>query len=228
MTNNNWCNPKAIKTLSCSCSLNLEHLTISYHPFYLPQEFSPVITAVYVPPQYPVSMVPHLLQEIHYCPCAWEGFSSFLEWLPTGGPHLSDHEMLWEADQGLHLCLLPSEHGPAAVRISAKQINGWCCLSGTAHHTFSSWQPGGRLCKTAVHWLQFSFQNHSPHQTGWQADWAGTDTTNTPPVCLDSGLPDHQAPGGQGGQTHLQPPHPEHRIPPELHPQPPTVLPVHT
>jgi len=33
--------------------------------------------------------------EIHYCPCAQECFSSMYEWLPTGGPHLGGHEMLW-------------------------------------------------------------------------------------------------------------------------------------
>jgi len=50
MTNNKWCNSKDIKTLSRSCSPNLEHLTISCHP-YLPREFSTVIiTAIYIPP----------------------------------------------------------------------------------------------------------------------------------------------------------------------------------
>jgi len=32
-------------------------------------------------------------------------------------------------------------------------------------------------------------------------------------VRLDPGLPDHQAAGRQGGQAHLQTPHPEHSIP---------------
>jgi len=49
MTNNKWCNPKDIKTLSRSCSPNLERLTISCRPFCLPREFSTVIiTAVYI------------------------------------------------------------------------------------------------------------------------------------------------------------------------------------
>jgi len=52
MTNNKWCNPQVIKALSRTCSLKLEHLTISCRPFYLPWEFSMVITtAVYIPPQ---------------------------------------------------------------------------------------------------------------------------------------------------------------------------------
>jgi len=50
--------------------------------------------------------------------------------------------------------------------------------------------------------------HHSPHQTGWQADCAGTEHPTVQ-------LPDCQVlvPGHQGGQTHLQSPHPEHRIP---------------
>jgi len=34
MNNNKWCNPKDIKTLSRSCSPNLEHLTISCHSIF--------------------------------------------------------------------------------------------------------------------------------------------------------------------------------------------------
>jgi len=66
---------------------------------------------------------------------------------------------------------------------------------------------------------------YSSLQTGWQTDWAGTEHL---PVRLDPGRHDHQAPGRQAGQTYLQNTHPEHRIPPGLSPQPPTVLPVHT
>jgi len=43
MTNNRWCNPKNIKTLSRSCSPNLENLTISCRPCYLPREFNTVM-----------------------------------------------------------------------------------------------------------------------------------------------------------------------------------------
>jgi len=65
MTNNKWCNPKDITTLSRSCSLILEHLTISCHPFYLPREFSTVIiTAVYIPPQAYTDMALSALHDV--------------------------------------------------------------------------------------------------------------------------------------------------------------------
>ena len=52
MINNNWCSPKETKILLNSCSPHLEHLTIMCRPFFLPQEFTSVIsTAVYIPPQ---------------------------------------------------------------------------------------------------------------------------------------------------------------------------------
>ncbi|KAF0029311.1 hypothetical protein F2P81_018416 [Scophthalmus maximus] len=52
MTNNNWCSPKGTKILSSSCSPHLEHLTIMCCPFFLPREFTSVIsTAVYIPPK---------------------------------------------------------------------------------------------------------------------------------------------------------------------------------
>jgi len=48
-----------------------------------------------------------------------------------------------------------------------------------------------------------AFNTIVPHQTGWQADWARTEQ---PPVRLDPGFPDRQAPGHQGGQTHTSKP----------------------
>ncbi len=52
MINKKWCDPRNTSTLSRSCSLHLEHLSIICHPFYLPQEFSSIIvTTVYLPPQ---------------------------------------------------------------------------------------------------------------------------------------------------------------------------------
>ncbi len=52
MTNEKWCDPTNISSLSRSCSPHLEHLSIICRPFYLPREFSAVIvTAAYIPPQ---------------------------------------------------------------------------------------------------------------------------------------------------------------------------------
>ena len=52
MINNNWYSPKETKILSNSCSPHLEHLTIMCRPFFLPLEFTSVIsTAVYIPLQ---------------------------------------------------------------------------------------------------------------------------------------------------------------------------------
>lgn len=50
--NKNWYDPNSIKTLSSSCSPDLEHITILCYPFHLPWEFtSVIINAVYIPPQ---------------------------------------------------------------------------------------------------------------------------------------------------------------------------------
>ncbi|KAI5613979.1 gastrula zinc finger protein XlCGF28.1-like [Silurus asotus] len=52
MVNKHWCDSASIVPLSCSCTPNLERLTIKCRPFYLPREFSSVIvSAVYIPPQ---------------------------------------------------------------------------------------------------------------------------------------------------------------------------------
>jgi len=40
MTNNKWCNPKNIKSLSHDCLPNLEHLTISCQPLHLPSKLA--------------------------------------------------------------------------------------------------------------------------------------------------------------------------------------------
>jgi len=70
MTNNIWCSPKDIKTLSRFCPLNLEHLTISCRPFYLPQEFSMVIiTVVYIPTQADTDME---LSDLHNVLCQYQ------------------------------------------------------------------------------------------------------------------------------------------------------------
>jgi len=67
ITNNKWCNPKDIKTHSRSCSPNLEHLTISCHPFYLPWDFIMVIiTAVNIPPLADTDMA---LSDLHDMLC---------------------------------------------------------------------------------------------------------------------------------------------------------------
>ncbi len=39
MINKKWCDPRNISNLSHSCSPRLEHLSIIFHPFYLPSEF---------------------------------------------------------------------------------------------------------------------------------------------------------------------------------------------
>lgn len=63
MTNNKWCDPKNVATLSQSC---LEHLIIMCQPFYLPWEFtSVIITAVYIPPQASTNIAESELQEVH-------------------------------------------------------------------------------------------------------------------------------------------------------------------
>ncbi|KAK1798026.1 hypothetical protein P4O66_000522 [Electrophorus voltai] len=50
--NNRWCNDANVVTLACSCSPNLELLTLKFRPFYLPQEFTLVIVnTMYLPPQ---------------------------------------------------------------------------------------------------------------------------------------------------------------------------------
>ncbi|KAK1784717.1 hypothetical protein P4O66_003396 [Electrophorus voltai] len=52
MVNNSWCNNANVVTLAHSCSPNLELLTLKFHPFYLPREFtSVIINTVYIPPQ---------------------------------------------------------------------------------------------------------------------------------------------------------------------------------
>ncbi|KAK1788609.1 hypothetical protein P4O66_002686 [Electrophorus voltai] len=52
MVNNSWCNNSNVVTLACSCSPNLELLTIKFFPFYLPCEFTSVIVnTVYILPQ---------------------------------------------------------------------------------------------------------------------------------------------------------------------------------
>ncbi|KAK3534809.1 hypothetical protein QTP86_026082 [Hemibagrus guttatus] len=52
IVNSSWCNSASIVPLTCSCTPNLELLTIKCRPFYLPQEFtSVIISAVYIPPQ---------------------------------------------------------------------------------------------------------------------------------------------------------------------------------
>ncbi len=57
MINKKWCDPRNISILSCSCSPNLEYLSIICRPFYLPREFSSiVVTAVYIPPQADASL----------------------------------------------------------------------------------------------------------------------------------------------------------------------------
>lgn len=52
MVNSSWCDSASIVPLTLSCTPNLELLTISCRPFYLPREFTSVIVnAVYIPPQ---------------------------------------------------------------------------------------------------------------------------------------------------------------------------------
>lgn len=52
MVNSSWCDSASIVPLTRSCTPNLELLTISCRPFYLPREFTSVIVnAVYIPPQ---------------------------------------------------------------------------------------------------------------------------------------------------------------------------------
>ena len=49
--NNRWCNPGHISTKTVSCCRDLELLAVSLQPYYLPREFSHVITVcVYIPP----------------------------------------------------------------------------------------------------------------------------------------------------------------------------------
>jgi hypothetical protein len=49
--NNSWCTQSNIKEVSRSCSPEVEHLTISCRPPYLPREFAYILfVAVYLPP----------------------------------------------------------------------------------------------------------------------------------------------------------------------------------
>ncbi|KAI3355347.1 hypothetical protein L3Q82_017888 [Scortum barcoo] len=50
--NNRWCNPGHISVKTVSCCRDLELLAVSLRPYYLPREFSHVITVcVYIPPR---------------------------------------------------------------------------------------------------------------------------------------------------------------------------------
>ncbi|KAI3352795.1 hypothetical protein L3Q82_019369, partial [Scortum barcoo] len=50
--NNRWCNPGHISVKTVSCCPDLELLAVSLRPYYLPREFSHVITVcVYIPPR---------------------------------------------------------------------------------------------------------------------------------------------------------------------------------
>jgi len=117
-----------------------------------------------------------MLQVVHYCPCAQGCLSSIPEWLPTSGPHHSGHEMFWEADQGWHLCLLTSLHGPAAVHLPAKKIY---TVSQVLHSSLSHLESrkGGYV---RMLFIDFS----SPKELGW----AGPEHLDlrwvwTPPLC---------------------------------------------
>lgn len=47
-TNNCWCTGATV--IDRHCSLHLEFLEVKCRPFYLPREFSVIVTAVYIPP----------------------------------------------------------------------------------------------------------------------------------------------------------------------------------
>ncbi len=65
MINKKWCDPRNISILSCSCSSHLEHLSIIYRTFYLPLEFSLIIsTAVYIPPQADIGLALSKLHDV--------------------------------------------------------------------------------------------------------------------------------------------------------------------
>lgn len=60
MTNNNWCDPRNISVLSCSCSPQLEHLAILCQPCYLP-----TIVVVYISPHVDTDTALALLHNIN-------------------------------------------------------------------------------------------------------------------------------------------------------------------
>ncbi len=65
MINKKWCDPRSISILSRSCSPHLEHLSIICHPFYLPREFSSILTtAVFIPPQADTSLALSKLHDV--------------------------------------------------------------------------------------------------------------------------------------------------------------------
>jgi len=69
---------------------------------------------------------PSLLQVVHYCPGTQDCLSSMPKWLPS-----VVHEMFFEADQGLHLCLLISFHGEGGKKFRLpEQILRRCSLPG--------------------------------------------------------------------------------------------------
>ncbi|KAL0146840.1 hypothetical protein M9458_057779, partial [Cirrhinus mrigala] len=64
MVNRKWCDARSVSTVSSGCSPHLEHLSIKCCPFYLPREFSSVITTVvYIPPDADTGIA---LTELHY------------------------------------------------------------------------------------------------------------------------------------------------------------------
>lgn len=78
--NNSWCNN--IKVRHKVCSLNLEMLTLSVRPFYLPQEFSAlVVCCVYISPSANTRIAAELVADNANSICLFWMISTHADWI---------------------------------------------------------------------------------------------------------------------------------------------------
>lgn len=100
----------------------------------------------------------HVLQYIHHHSYAQENKTSLPEWLLPRGTDLCSDEVLWTADQGLHL-LFTSQDTTLLLPLQSTYHPNWSTEDTMVHilHTYISHEQERELCEITVHWLQFKF-----------------------------------------------------------------------